>query len=902
MKKLLLIMICLVLLVGTVNAELTTFDNTLKYENNDLKVTVKNLFGLGKTFGSLELKSHTSVDELKKVEVGEVIPMWYYNNFIELYEDGLGEVNFKNIDTGEEIIRDYSFVIREEEVYQVPIYENQCNTLVNGTKICGNVVVGQKDEVRNVWVDYNSNDIPKGISTIGLKVFVNPLERIDAVWTIAGKKIKKHAGFTGTYQFTDNAVSTADTSIYTFAGINFSIADEQRVMVVATGGRGAGAPKGVNNLTIGGVNATLGFRADEGGSSVEIWYAEVPTGTSGTIIVNWNGTQFRSGIGSWALYTDNSTPHDFNRSIVGSGDTLINILENGVVIAYSYDTEDLVTWTGVTEDFDEVVEGIQHQSGAFNGSITGDVSGYEISRGAGATGEDVMIAVSWGLLSPPTVTLNSPINAFNSSSNSITFNGSILSSSGIINVSLFLDGVINETNSSTVNDSDYFFTKTFIDGLHNWTYEACSGVGCTIESIRNFTIDSTFPQINITFPTAIVNYQRINTNLSVNWTVSDLNLDICILEYEEANTTVTCSDNQTNINITNSINRSIIFYANDTFGNSNLSSRSWNYTIFENSRSFSANTLEGTTELIQLNYSIDPSFQASTVNLVYNGTQHSTTITPSGQIVISTINLAIPSVTVEENISFFWSIVLTSGLIINTSASNQTVGILSLDDCSVNTNLVYNFTLNDEETQEILSNTSMDIEVIIFDTSRSNSFVNFSKAYNETENPALVCLSTALLEATNYSIDSTVKYNSNDSGNSYATEYYNVLNFTLANSTIPQNILLYDLLSTDSTDFQLTFKDSNLAFFPNILVHVDRQYVSDNDFKTVEIPITDSNGQTVLHLVRNDIVYNFIMVDSKGEVVATFNKIIAFCQDFTIGSCTIKLNAFSTEEQFFNST
>ena len=122
----------------------------------------------------------------------------------------------------------------------------------------------------------------------------------------------------------------------------------------------------------------------------------------------------------------------------------------------------------------------------------------------------------------------------------------------------------------------------------------------------------------------------------------------------------------------------------------------------------------------------------------------------------------------------------------------------------------------------------------------------------------------------------------------------------MSNSTIPQHIALYDLLSEDSTEFQLTFKDSSLAFFPDILVNVNRQYVSDNDFKTVEIPVTDSNGQTVLHLVRNDVVYNFIMVNSEGKVVATFNKLIAFCQDFTIGSCSIKLNEPTTEAQLYD--
>ncbi len=45
MKKVFLIMFCIILLVGTVSAEVFTFDNRLDYTNNDLKVTIINTLG-----------------------------------------------------------------------------------------------------------------------------------------------------------------------------------------------------------------------------------------------------------------------------------------------------------------------------------------------------------------------------------------------------------------------------------------------------------------------------------------------------------------------------------------------------------------------------------------------------------------------------------------------------------------------------------------------------------------------------------------------------------------------------------------------------------------------------------------------------------------------------------------
>ncbi|KKK88563.1 hypothetical protein LCGC14_2741890, partial [marine sediment metagenome] len=97
-------------------------------------------------------------------------------------------------------------------------------------------------------------------------------------------------------------------------------------------------------------------------------------------------------------------------------------------------------------------------------------------------------------------------------------------------------------------------------------------------------------------------------------------------------------------------------------------------------------------------------------------------------------------------------------------------------------------------------------------------------------------------------------------------------------------------------------KDKFLSLAPNILVNVNKQYVADNDFKTVEIPITDSNGQTILNLERNVGIYNLIFIDIGGNIVATFNKITAFCQDITIEECTLALDAEGTTSKTFNLT
>ena len=204
----------------------------------------------------------------------------------------------------------------------------------------------------------------------------------------------------------------------------------------------------------------------------------------------------------------------------------------------------------------------------------------------------------------------------------------------------------------------------------------------------------------------------------------------------------------------------------------------------------------------------------------------------------------------------------------------------------------------DEENQTKLSNITIEYSINIFDKFRTTLITNHSQT--SITNPTEICINQNLTSSSLFSLDGVLKYDSTDTD--YLTRFYNILNFSLTNSSIPQNKNIYDITEDLGTIFQLTFKDSFLALAPNILVNVNKQYVADNDFKTVEIPITDSNGQTILNLERNVGIYNLIFIDIAGNIVATFNKITAFCQDFTIEECTLSLDAKGTTARTFNLT
>ena len=238
---------------------------------------------------------------------------------------------------------------------------------------------------------------------------------------------------------------------------------------------------------------------------------------------------------------------------------------------------------------------------------------------------------------------------------------------------------------------------------------------------------------------------------------------------------------------------------------------------------------------------------------------------------------------------------LTSG---STETENTTVYEIDFDDCSVHTIEIFNFTMVDEETQVWLNgsaeNTSIKIDMDLYASASSTiPMLEFYDFYNQT-NSARVCISKDLNDS-DYYLSAQIEYYADD----YAHEFYHIQDYDFNTSEPSQNITLYDLKDADSTEFKITFKDENFQAVENALIQIQRKYVDEGVFKTVEIPRTDSSGQTVGHLVRNDAIYN-IYVTKDGVVLGVFKNVMAFCDDYLVGNCQIILDATSEEVTTFS--
>ncbi len=469
------------------------------------------------------------------------------------------------------------------------------------------------------------------------------------------------------------------------------------------------------------------------------------------------------------------------------------------------------------------------------------------------------------------------------------------------NISFDLYNSTNELiSSSTFIDTtrSFNYTATY-DDIYNYSVRVSNTYDEINTTTRTINIDATVPSITLDVAqTTIAGLKLIPYNISINYTVIDAHLQRCWYNstWNLTTTYLTCNQNLTNITLpVYGIDHTVFIYANDTFGNENVISKSISIDAIEIAQSYLNTTTEGTLSTFQINLTIPSSKVITIKDLFYNSTNNGagtlTNIAENNYSIIKTIE--IPNIVTKGNVTFYWNISLDDGTIFQSAETNQTVSAFSIDDCSVQGTLVLNYSLKDEETQSVISisptlNSTVDIDVNIFTIDTSTLIINYSARYINDTNPQ-ICIIDEVLNSTQYKMDVVTKYEAT----SYATEYYNIQSFTLTNNTIPQNINLFDLASADSTEFLITFKDETFALVEGALIDITRYYVDEGLFKTIEIPKTDSDGQTMGHFVQNDVIYTLI-ISKEGEILATFNDKVAICADATIGDCKMNLNSFST--------
>jgi uncharacterized repeat protein (TIGR01451 family) len=407
----------------------------------------------------------------------------------------------------------------------------------------------------------------------------------------------------------------------------------------------------------------------------------------------------------------------------------------------------------------------------------------------------------------PAIQFVSPANGAYLNSNSTTFTFNFTStSSPAANCSIYVDGILNQTNSSVANNTNTNFTISGLaNGLQNWSVSCTDLAGNTNTSAsRNFTMETGPPAITFVSPTP-----ANDTAINVNWTyvniTSNETLTAAYLEWNGTNVSMSGSGTNWFLNQTGLSNGAYTYkvYGNDSYGNVGVSQT---MTVIVNtmlpvlSLVSPANSAFFNTNSITFTFNFTSAFSATAncsiyVDGVLNQTNSSVANNTNTNLTVSGLSNGLHN----------WSVSCTD-LANNTgtsSTSNFTIGTAApiIQFVSPANNAYFNtisqtFTFNFTSTVSSTANCSLYIDGIFNQANSSvanNTNTNFTVSglgqglYNWSINCTDLANNTGASSASNFTIDTTapVVTLSSPANSSVVNTSIVMLNFTAVDALSP---------------------------------------------------------------------------------------------------------------------
>ena len=435
-----------------------------------------------------------------------------------------------------------------------------------------------------------------------------------------------------------------------------------------------------------------------------------------------------------------------------------------------------------------------------------------------------------------------------------------------------LGTTFNHTNSSVP------------DGTHTTNYfcnDSLNNVNNT-ESVV-FTIDTSVPVIDVESPNGTLGYNIAESDETLNVTFTDTSLESCWYNYNGTNITIEgCASgvkNSTEFTLEDD-NFNMTVYANDSFGNFNSAFIEWEYILLEYSTTYDSNVTEGETNTISIKVLIDEGSSITDSVVAYNGFNYTTSVFYDGENYTIFSDDVAPTVSSDTNYSFNF-IISVDDVEYETTTNNQTVFNADFGICGgVSNDTLLNMSLFDEE---LLTDLTGDIEfnADIISKSSGESVEIINGTFNNTHSGAICFSPVSSYDL--YYLDVEIRYSTDD----YAAEFYYIQNADMAD--YPVNLSLYDLNLNDSTEFDITYKNNNFIFIEGAVIQLQRKYIGEDIYRTVEAPLTSDGGKAILHIDLNTNKYQASVVKD-GELLDFFENIVFSCENELSGECTYSLD------------
>lgn len=207
--------------------------------------------------------------------------------------------------------------------------------------------------------------------------------------------------------FQSHAEDTVGGTPITYAAMAFGTASANRILIAIFANRSnaTGTP---SSVTIGGITATAISGAAavlSGNIESYAYYAAVPTGTSGDVVVTYAGASLRSGCAVYSIIGGASSPNGStsNSTAATSLSTTLTVPSGGASIHIAMDrpaaTGTTISWTNSTGDFTTVSVGGVDLYDSASDSVAGNITVTATSDSTSPA--MVLSSVAWAPFSLP---------------------------------------------------------------------------------------------------------------------------------------------------------------------------------------------------------------------------------------------------------------------------------------------------------------------------------------------------------------------------------------------------------------------------------------------------------------------------------------------------------------------
>ena len=886
MKKLFLSLILCMFLISFVNA--AEFDNWKTYNSETKEVTITNWFNQGETIAKVKLLSPLA----NQVPVGYNEVARFKVSAYQDYNQAIKEIELYNIKNNmAKFSREMDIKVLSYENISVNDYGRSCvEGIVNQngsiTNICSIIITGSHIETKEKWTKLTPADFKKNDELI-IAFFTNVKmgDYVEFIPNVFGVRVEEWASWSAITSFSNNWVGrnqTATVTDSTYAGVqikanrnititnvttfpgdnsptcritddsnnllaessvtsnvatfNFQITNNGSIYRVVCG---ASTTMGYNNDVFAGMtytdinmtNQIYGGNVNNGGHR-KVWYVGTSANIAGSSVT------LNSPINGYNL-TSSSINFNCTANVIGA--TFVNI----------------TLWTNISGTFSA------NKTISTNGDIIPltnipDGSYLWNCRACDSDG-DCGFSTSNRTFTKdttsPVVTILAPNSSYivKNPAENITINVSIVHPAGALS-SCYYHTDVNTTFTyfnCSLNTSTIFPPSN--PATLNIEVHANDTFGNTGFSNVTITKDTSLPTVTILYPTTLITNAYLGQNTSLNYSIVDTNTQSCWYNYNGTNITTPCNSNTTFI-LSNS--QSITLYANDSFNNLNNASITWQYSLLENSRSYSNPVTEFSTDTFQINLSIASTWTSRTAYLIRDGVSYTSTEVSTG---LFSNTISIPSGSGSKNL--YWMINLsnaTANTLINTATTTQNVTPIGFLLCNSTSNVSFlHFETRSIDTKQLVNATFKSTLYVGIGDSRKNVTYN---DVNENVSSWNFCLTPA---SATYRGEITIQYDAN----LYSQNYYYLVNTTLTNAT--SNITLYLLNESKTTLTTITTYDRATFPYAGLYSRIQQYDVGTDTYYTVAMTKANHEGNDIAYLYWYDTLYKMVILENNTILQTT---------------------------------